>query len=436
MIEDRILVAKDEAPATARRVLVVDDSQAQRRMLGIKLARWGYEVDEAETGEGALALAEGREFDIVVSDWVMAGMSGLELCRAFRDLPREAYTYFIMLTSKSGRSEMAKGLETGADDFIAKPVHFEELRARLRVGERILEMQEELLQKSRQVEEAYEQLQVLYDSLDRDLIEARKLQKSLVMDRQRRFGRSTATALYRPSGRIGGDLVGAFRINRERVAIYSVDVSGHGVASAMMTARLSGFLSGDLPDQNLALSTSDDGDRRAWPPEEVAARLNRLMLEESTVEQYFTMVYAEIDLPSGTCQLVQAGHPYPVLIRRSGKVEVLGDGGLPIGLIEGAVYERVTVKLTPGDRLLLVSDGMTECPDPAGGELGQQGLVKMVSRNTALDSPKLLQALLWDLSEFAGSGNFRDDVSALVFDYFPPVRSTPVRRRHSRRHRG
>jgi len=331
MIEDRIFLAKEERPRLAYRVLVVDDSRAQRRMLGVQLARWGYEVAEASTGDEALALAGAQEFDIVLSDWVMPGMTGLELCRAFRAMPRAAYGYFIILTSKSGRAEVAAGLDVGADDFIAKPVHFDELRARLRVGERILAMQEELLQKNRQIEETYEQLQVLYDSLDRDLIEARKLQKSLVMDSQHRFGRSTANALYRPSGRIGGDLVGAFRVDRDRVAVYSVDVSGHGIASAMMTARLSGFLSGDLPDQNMAMSSVSEGERRAWPPDEVAARLNRLMLEDLKVEQYFTMAYADIDLPSGVCHLVQAGHPHPIVMRRTGEIESLGAGGCRSG---------------------------------------------------------------------------------------------------------
>ncbi len=336
MIGDRALALNDGPPAAPRRVLVVDDSRGQRRILGVQLKRWGYEVVEAETGEGALALAGVQDFDIVLSDWVMPGMSGLELCRAFRALPRETYGYFILLTSKSEKAEVAAGLEIGADDFLAKPVYFEELRARLRVGERILAMQEELLRKNRQIEATYDQLQKVYDLLDRDLIEARKLQQSLMMDRLRHFDRSTASALFQPSGHVGGDLVGSFRINAGRVAVYSVDVSGHGVASAMMTARLSGFLSGDLPEQNLALSSAVEGARDAWPPEVVAARLNRVMLEELKVEQYFTMAYAEIDLASGTCQLVQAGHPHPIVMRRTGEIEVLGRGGLPIGLIEGA----------------------------------------------------------------------------------------------------
>ncbi|MDR0808835.1 MAG: response regulator, partial [Gemmobacter sp.] len=183
-------------PVTAaprHRVLVVDDSRAQRRILSMSLLRRGYEVVEAASGEEALALARGGRFDIVLSDWVMPGMSGLEFCKAFRALPHDAYGYFILLTSKSEKEEIALGLDGGADDFLTKPVSGDELHARLRAGERLLAMQRELREKNGQLGAALDELQGLYDSLDRDLIEARKLQQTLVRDRHRDFGRGTAS---------------------------------------------------------------------------------------------------------------------------------------------------------------------------------------------------------------------------------------------------
>lgn len=226
--------------------------------------------------------------------------------------------------------------------------------------------------------------------------------------------------MMQPSGHVGGDLVGSFVIDERRIALFSVDVSGHGVASAMMTARLAGLLSGGSPDQNIALRYNAEGERDAYPPEEVAERLNRLMIEDVQVEQYFTMAYAEIDLISGLARLVQAGHPHPVLIRHGGVMQLLGDGGLPIGLIPGARYQSVTLVLFPGDRLFLVSDGVTECPDPQGAELGGEGLVLLLRRSAHLASPALLEALVWDLSAHAGGRDFPDDLSGLMFDYVGP----------------
>ena len=409
--------ARRPSAFAARPVLVVDDSKAQRKILQMQLSRWGYDVTEAASGDEAMVLCMAQDFDIILSDWMMPGMNGLEFCKAFRGLPREGYGYFILLTSKSEKTEIADGLENGADDFLTKPVSADELRARLRAGERILGMQDELVEKNRLVGSTLEELQKLYDSLDRDLIEASKLQQTLVRDRFRDFGAGTASLMLRPSGHVGGDLVGSFVIDQNRIVVYSVDVSGHGVASAMMTARLAGLLSGGSPDQNIALKTTPDGGRDAWPPAQVAERLNRMMLEELQVDQYFTLGYAEINLQTGLTTLVQAGHPHPMLLCADGTVQRLGDGGLPIGLIEGAEYPQTSFTLRPGDRLFLVSDGVTECPNPNGDELGTEGFMKMLSHNNMLASPELLEAMLWDLNSFAEGADFPDDVSGLIFDY-------------------
>ncbi len=403
-----------ETPGLPARVLVVDDSRAQRQLLAMYLRRWGYEVMQSASAEEALALCSAVVVDVVISDWMMPGMTGVEFCKRFRALPRDGYGYFILLTSKSETSEIADGLEAGADDFVPKPVSSEELRARLRAGMRIISMQAELVEKNRVVAQTLEELQRLYDSLDRDLIEARKLQQTLVRDRFRDFGRATVSLMIRSAGRVGGDLVGCFALDDRRIAVYSVDVSGHGVASAMMTARLAGYLSGASPDQNLAFQALPDGGRTVRSPARLMAEFNRLMLEELQVEQYFTMAYAELDLETGVARLAQAGHPHPVLLRADGGVERVGAGGLPVGLISGAGYEDTQVTLRPGDRLFLMSDGITECPGKGGAELGEDGLAQMLARLADLDGPALLESLVWDLARHAGTDRLPDDVSGLI----------------------
>lgn len=412
---------RPDGVSVPRPVLIVDDSKAQRKILSMQLTRWGYPTVEAASGEEALALCQATDFQIVLSDWMMPGMTGLEFCKAFRGLPREGYGYFILLTSKSEKTEIADGLENGADDFLTKPVSSDELRARLRAGERILGMQDELVEKNRLIGSTLGELQKLYDSLDRDLIEARKLQQALVRDRQLEFATGSASVLLRPSGHVGGDLVGAFQINPTTIAIYSVDVAGHGIASAMMTARLAALLSGGSPDQNIAMSAGAYGRSEAWPPEMVAHRLNRMMTEGFVVDQYFTMAYAEIDLFTGQVRMVQAGHPHPLVMRAAGGVDKIGAGGMPIGLIEGCSYNRITFSLSRGDRLFLMSDGITECPNPQGEELGVDGLIAFLNKSKGLKSSALLEALMWDLADFAGQTDFPDDVSGILFDYRGPT---------------
>ena len=105
-----------------RRILVVDDSKLQRKILSSSLMRWGYDVIEADCGDSALRICAEHRPDIVVSDWIMPGMTGLEFCKEFRELTLDSYGYFILLTSKSEKNDVAEGLDAGADDFLTRPV--------------------------------------------------------------------------------------------------------------------------------------------------------------------------------------------------------------------------------------------------------------------------------------------------------------------------
>lgn len=408
--------AEGPGAGAVRRVLVVDDSRMQRRILSATLARAGYEVIEAGSGAEALEIAERLVPDLILSDWMMPGMDGLEFCRAFRAQTHDRYVYFILLTSKNETNDVAQGLQSGADDFLTKPVNGQELRARIAAGERILRMERELNEKNRLVSTTLGALQSLYDSLDRDLIEARKLQQSLVRERHRSFGNAEVSLLLRPSGHVGGDLVGFFPISSRRVGLFSIDVSGHGVTSALMTARLAGLLSGTSPEQNIALELTDFGIYDARPPSEVAAHLNRLLLEEMDTESYFTLLYADVDLISGRVVMVQAGHPHPAIQRACGHIDYPGAGGLPIGLIAEAEYQDFTAELRPGDRLFLTSDGITEAANATGAQLEEEGLARLMTRNAGLGGPAFLEAMVQDLEAFTG-GEFSDDVSAVFFEF-------------------
>ena len=405
-----------EGRRALRRVMVVDDSRMQRKILSSQLARSGYVVVEAGNAEEALDACLADPPDLVISDWMMPGMSGIEFCQALREHVGENYIYFILLTSKTESAEIARGLDGGADDFLTKPVSGDELRARIAAGERILRMERELTDKNRLLSSTLSELQALYDSVDRDLVEARKLQQSLVRERHRDFGSAEITLLLRPSGHVGGDLVGFFPISDRRVGAFSIDVSGHGITSALMTARIAGYLSGSSPDQNIALSLTEAGSYDALDPAELAQRLNGVVLRELQTENYLTLAYADVDLDSGRVVLVQAGHPHPAIQRADGRVDYLGEGGLPVGLIEGARFESFEARLYPGDRLFLMSDGITEAEDIAGNQLGECGLATLMRECSGLRGSAFFEELIRRLNHHAGA-EFDDDVSGVLFEF-------------------
>jgi sigma-B regulation protein RsbU (phosphoserine phosphatase) len=400
-----------------RLVLIADDSQIQRLTLARLLMQWGYSVIQASDGEEALALATSARPDIILSDWVMPRLTGPEFCAALRDASPNDYAYFILLTSKSDKQDVATGLNSGADDLLTKPVDGNELLARLGAGERIIDMQHRLAETNKVIAATLKELRQVHQQLDRDLQEARDFQQSLMQERFRRFDGASLSLLMRSSDHVGGDLTGYYPIGQRYVGLFGADVSGHGISSALMTARLAGYISAADPDHNIALSRDADGRVGPRPPQEVVAALNALVLEEMDTAHYLTLMLGLADLKTGEVRLSQAGHPNVAVQRRSGEISFHGTGGFPVGLLRNAGYEAFSVRLHPGDRLFIFSDGVTECPDPDGTLLGDDGLRAILDALADMKGPHLLDPLIGWLSGYAGTDSFPDDLSVLVFEY-------------------
>jgi sigma-B regulation protein RsbU (phosphoserine phosphatase) len=212
-------------------VLVIDDSAAQRMMLVTLLRRWGFRATACADASEALDIARDPGIGLIVSDWMMPGMTGPEFCRRLRARPREGYQYVILLTSKSDTSDLSEGLAAGADDFLTKPVSPPELKARLSAGARIVAIQAELVDKTNSLEGALAKIRQLYDAIEADLDEARRLQTSFLNDTHRRFAAAQVSLWLQASGHVGGDMVGFFDVSQHVFGFYSMDVSGHGVAA-------------------------------------------------------------------------------------------------------------------------------------------------------------------------------------------------------------
>ena len=405
----------DLADQAIQTVLVVDDSKLQRQILYSLLSRWGMRVHQAESGEQALEILATQSVDLVLSDWIMPGISGVELCRTFRTLDLGGYVYFVLLTSKTEKSAVSEGLLNGADDFLIKPISSEELRARIKAADRIIRMERELKEKNRLVSDTLSELRRAHDALDRDLIEARRLQQSLVPRQAIRHEGAEISFLFQPSGHVGGDLVGVIPVSDRRFGLYSLDVSGHGIASAMITARLATTLGSSLPEQNAALIDTPGG-IALRDPADTCARLNAQYLRDMETDYYFTLAVADVDLDAQRVLFAQAGHPNPLLQSANGDVRFVGEGGLPIGLIDDAAYDTVEVGLSRGDRLFFYSDGVTECPAPDGSLLDEDGLQRQFETSLSLTGSKLLDALKWQLNAYLGGQHQPDDVSGVLLE--------------------
>lgn len=130
-------------------ILIVEDDATSRLVLQSTLEMLGHKVTAAEHGEQALARWLAGDFPVIISDWLMPRMNGLELCRAIRAVNRPAYTLIIMLTSLGGKANYLEAIHAGADDFLTKPCDEEQLAARLLVAERILGLRHHVSQLER-----------------------------------------------------------------------------------------------------------------------------------------------------------------------------------------------------------------------------------------------------------------------------------------------
>lgn len=126
------------------KVLIADDDDLALKILRRYLEQWGHEVVQAMNGAEAWDLFQKDEYPIVISDWMMPKMDGLELIRRIRSQESRAYVYTILITARTDKDDLVKGMEAGADDFVSKPFDRDELRVRLREGERIIDLERAL----------------------------------------------------------------------------------------------------------------------------------------------------------------------------------------------------------------------------------------------------------------------------------------------------
>ena len=162
------------------KVLIADDDPLQRQLLSSWLTRWGHEVIIASDGASAWNLIQAHQIGLVISDWMMPNLDGLQLCRTVRAAKLEWYVYMILCTGRNGASDLIEGLESGADDFLTKPIAPDELHVRLRSGERIIRLERDLEERHVKLELANDKLSEAYQKIQDDLAAAALMQKRLL----------------------------------------------------------------------------------------------------------------------------------------------------------------------------------------------------------------------------------------------------------------
>jgi serine phosphatase RsbU (regulator of sigma subunit) len=244
-------------------------------------------------------------------------------------------------------------------------------------------------------------LQDAYRLLRNDLEAAAAIQKTM-LPAASTLGLVHHRGLFRPSSVIAGDTYNVVQHRDGRVGFFQIDVAGHGAPAALVSVASHHALS-------QAILTQADGARL----DEIVARINREWPEDLP---YFTMILGQIHVQEQRLTMVQAGHPSPLLVRRNGLVEPLGDGGFPVGMVHVASYETLEADFGPGDRILVYSDGLVEAENAADEQFSEARLRQFVREHAKNPTPIILDGLDQALRKWRGSETLADDLSVLMLE--------------------
>jgi phosphoserine phosphatase RsbU/P len=401
-------------------LLVVDDNEANRDMLSRRLVRRGFSVDCAAGGREALERITRERYDLILLDLLMPDMDGMEVLRTIRETRSPAELPVIITSAKEETSDVIAGLEAGANDYLAKPLDFAIVKARVRAQiklkravERVHRLERDLAERNRALEAANQRMQS-------DLSAAARIQEAMLPASVPELPQAKFAWMFKPCGDLAGDALNVFPLGEHHVAMYVLDVVGHGVAASLLSVAVSRVLT-PSPDSFLMRPTAEPPGYRLLPPGEVAGQLNRRFPFDSNTEQFFSLLYGTLDLQTLEWRFVCAGHPGPIHIGHGGASPrlIAAHERLPIG-IGDRTYPEHLMKLEPGDRLFIYTDGISEAMSPSQEPFGTQRMLDSLANSHALALEESLASLWNEVERWRSTSAGQDDASVVAVEIRPP----------------
>jgi len=402
------------------RVLVVDDEVMILQVMKSFFLRRRDQCDVVASGLEALRLVENKTYDLVLSDISMPGMDGLEVVRRIKMI--QPLTVCVLMSGLGTRGDVISALKIGVFDYIDKPIP--DLAAltmavdRAAESGRLVRERDALLENLREqntkleysllrLHEAFGQLRQQEEALESDLQKAQRVQRKFLPTGFPRVAGYDFFGYYAPCEQLGGDFFGTLSLSDGRIALYLVDVAGHGVSAAMITVTFRELMR--------ARRRSTPDDRLFGEPAEVLHYMNDALLEENFEPPiYVSMLYCVIDPRTNEVSLACAGHPAPILVSGQNRGETVATGGTVLGTRAVATYTSTKLSLNPGDALLFYSDGLSEVRNSQGKELSAKQLQEIMGTLHAQSANAIAETLEQQLSNHLVGVTPTDDITFLV----------------------
>ncbi len=389
----------DSAAEIPGRILVVDDNAENRETLARRLQRQGHSTAMAENGAEALEILRREPFDLVLLDVMMPVMDGHAALDAMKSDAELRHIPVIMISALDELESVVRCIEIGAEDYLPKPFNPTLLRARIGAS----------LEKKKLRDQEQEYLHTIERTqrrLSEELQEAGNYVQSI-------FPAPTEKPFridwkYAPSMELGGDAFGYHWIDDDHLAIYLLDVCGHGVGASLLSVSAINVLrSGSLPETDFR------------DPGAVLAGLNEAFPMEQQNNMYFTIWYGVYHRPTRVLRHASGGHPPSLLLipKADGGTDLreLRSPGMLIGAMPGMTYGSDSCEIPPGSRLLVLCDGTYEIKRPDGTMIEFEEFTTFMREHGT--RPDGLDALLSWVKELRGGQPLEDDFSILRVEF-------------------
>ena len=372
------------------RILCIDDSKLNRAFIIKILTPLNMSVDEAENGIAGLEMIKNCSYDLILLDIIMPEMDGFEFLKEFSKGAREQFIPVILMTGLDDLNAKIKGLSTGADDYLLKPLNEQEVIARVFSLLRLRNANTELYEKNMLIK--------------KELEAAKRIQRYIVPSDFSFIDYPSVSGVYKPIEDIGGDFFDCYKIDENRSAFVIADVTGHGIPAALTMTMAKMLFS-------MSASKFDETN-------ELMKEINRQMKGALLDTQCVTAFYLIYDKTTGKLSYSNAGHTRALFYRESkNQVLALDSFGWFIGISDECEYEEKSVNVIEGDRLIIYTDGITEAKNNSAEDFGEVRLAKFIRDNHNLRGEVFCAELMKSVNSFTDKTPINDDIAFLNIEF-------------------
>jgi phosphoserine phosphatase RsbU/P len=385
------------------RILIVDDNADIRAVMSMLLTKKGYDVFEVSSGEDALGFLNNNQCELILLDINMPYMNGFEVCSKIKSDLNTSKIPVIFLTSSVDVEDKISAFEGGAVDYIVKTIKNDELLARIKHQIRLASLMNELESTNNKLKRSEKQLK-------EDLVAAAVIQQTLLPRTLSLPEYLNIYSRFLPSNIVAGDLYNIITLDEEHIAIYILDVSGHGVSSAMVTVSIYQTLHSNKD----YIFDLDDPLQKTYSPSRVLKKLNK----EYPIERfgkYFTMTLMVLNHKTGELRYSSAGHPPPFYLSRDREIILLDKGGTITGFSTEEEFEEGLVCLKNGERVILYTDGLLDHNEDDTDSISRLAHCIRLTLDKSL--PEQVDCITESMISNYDADNLKDDVSIFGFEY-------------------